>query len=958
MFARDTYRTQERRRYLVLAALVVGGLYLLLSYVSDLWTDYLWFDSVGYVGTFRTNLIAAIAIGVSGFAFVFVFVLANLIVANRLAPRFGLLDLGPDDEVIERFRQWAEPYGRRLWFVIAAVIGLLLGSGLVSRREGVLLFFHSVPFDVADPQFNTDLSFYFFRLPFWQLLVSFATNLVVFTGILVVAVHFLNGGVRVAAGGRPAVRSGVKAHVSVLAALLALIRAASYHLDRYDLLFRRNEGYFGAGFTDVTARLPALNLLVLVAVVAAGLLLWNIRRPGWTLAWVSIGGWILVSIVAGAIYPEIVQRLRVDNDPFVRESTYFQRNIEATRLAYGLDEIEVRAWEPKPDLVPEDIEANSTTFENLRLWDPDVLTRTYQKNQEIRPYYRIDQVDTDRYLVDGKPRQVMIAVRELEDGNPEIPNDWQNQRLIYTHGFGAVANEAAVVAEDGQPDFVIKDVPPVSTVEEMQLTQPRIYFGETYNPARPVIVRTGTRPQEIDFPLAQGSAENEYDGTGGVEISSMARRFSFALRYRDLNLLISPQIRPDSKVLMHRNIRDIVEELAPFLRADADPYPVLTDGRVVWVMDLYTISGRYPYSEPVDGGGADTRRLRRSSGLPGQGGFNYIRNSVKAVVDAFDGSVTFYVIDAEDPVIRAWSAVYPEMFTGTQMPPELMEHVRYPQDLFTIQSEIYRDYHMNDVAEFFRRVDPWQVTQDPSSILRRPSELLWGDQPLNADWTEVKYLTESLPTYLLLRLPGEQAPSYVLSQTFNPAGKINLSSILMADSTAGRYGRLIDLRLGRGSAVEGGGQVGERIDQDDEISAQFTLWRGQGSDVVLGDMLVVPVEESIMYIQPVFLAAESGGLPEFRRVIVVYADRIEWADGLDEALGLVFGSIPTDGAPAGDVEALLQAAATAFDRARTALTQGDLAEYQRLVDEAERLVRQAADLLASTTSATRTIRFG
>ncbi len=561
MFARETYRTQERRRYLVLVAAVVGGLYLLLSYLSDLWTDYLWFDSVGYVDTFRTNLLATIAIGVAGFAVVFLFVLVNLIVANRLAPRFGLLDLGPDEEVIERFRQWAEPYGRRLWMGIALIIGLLLGTGLIARREVILLFFHSVPFDIADAQFGTDLSFYVFRLPFWHLLVSFATNLVLFSGILVVAVHFLNGGVRVGAGGRPAVRSGVKAHVSVLAAVFALVRAASYHLDRYDLLFRRNEGFYGAGFTDIEARLPALNLLVLVAIVAAGLLIWNIRRPGWTLAWVSIGGWILVSIVAGAVYPEVVQRLRVDNDPFAREQPYFERNIEATRLAYDIDGIEVRAWEPSPTLEPADIEANSTTFDNLRLWDPDVLTRTYQKNQEIRPYYRIDQVDTDRYMVDGKPRQVMIAIRELEDGNPDIPTDWQNQRLIYTHGFGAVVNEAAVVGEDGQPEFVIKDVPPVATVVEFELEQPRIYFGETYDPNRPVIVRTGTRPQEIDFPLAQGSAETEYDGEGGVEISSLAHKVAFALRYRDLNLLISPQIRSDSRVLIHRNIRTIVEEL-------------------------------------------------------------------------------------------------------------------------------------------------------------------------------------------------------------------------------------------------------------------------------------------------------------------------------------------------------------------------------------------------------------
>ncbi len=955
MFAREAYRTQERRRGLVVVAALIGGFFLLLSWLSQVWTDYLWFSSVGYVDTFRTNLLATLAVGAAGFVVVFAFVLANLTIAAKLAPRFATLELGPDEEVVERFRQWAEPYGRRLWAIAAAVVGMLLGTGLTARRDTFLLFFQPVSFGINDPQFGTDISFYVFRLPFWQLLVSFGTNVVVFTSVLVVAVHFLNGGARIGAGGRPVVRSGVKAHLSALAAAFALIRAAGYHLDRFELLFQRNNGFFGGGFTDITARLPALNLLVLVAIVAAVLLLWNIRRSGWTLAWVSIGGWVLVSVLAGAIYPEAIQRFRVDNDPFVREQIYIERNIMATRDAYDVDDVEVRPYDPRPNLTAADIEANSTTFENLRLWDPDVLTRTYQKNQEIRPYYRIDQVDTDRYIINGEPRQVMIAIRELEDGNPDIPSDWQNQRLLYTHGFGAVVNEAAVVSA-GQPEFIVKDVPPVVSAEGVTLDQPRIYFGETYDPRRPVIVRTGSRAQEVDFPLSQGSAEYEYQGEGGVVISSWARKAAFALRYRDLNLLISPQIRSDSRVLMHRNIRSIVQELAPFLRPDADPYPVLSGGKVIWVLDLYTISSGYPYSEPIDGGvgpNADTRRMRRLSGLPGGGGFNYIRNSVKATVDAFDGSVRFYIVDQTDPVIQAWAQVYPEMFTTSPLPNGLVEHLRYPQDLFTLQSEIYRDYHMDDVNEFFRRVDPWQVTKDPSSILRRPAELLYGDEETAAG---ARYLSESLPTYLFLRLPGEEEPSYVLSQTFNPAGKINLASVLMADSTPGEaYGRLVDYRLPRGSAVEGGGQVGERIDQDDQISAQFTLWGQQGSDVVLGDMLVLPVEESMVYIQPVFLAAESGGLPEFRRVIVVYGDLIEWGDTLPEALNLVFGTSPVEGEPTDDntVEELLSAAALAFDQARVALGNGNLSEYQRWFEEAERLVDQATELLSSAPQASR-----
>lgn len=946
MFGR--YHSLERRRGPLFYGGVILVAYLVTSWAARLWTDYLWFESVGQTHVWVVRVGMKAAVGAAGFLIVFLFVWVNLMVADRLSPRYGSFDFAVDDEMVERFRRWSEPYGRRLWVGMALILALLLGAGMSAWSDRFLLAANAVSFGVTDPQFGLDLSFFVFALPVWSLLVSFLTNLVIFTGLLVVAVHVLNGSARFAAGGRPAVRSGVKTQLSILAALFMVLRALSYRVDSFELLFNRNQGFYGAGFADITARLPALRLLELVALVASGLLLWNIRRPGWTLAWVSLGGWLAVSLLGLFAYPAVVQRFRVDNDPFARERPFIERNIAFTRAAYDLTDVEVRPWEPQPVLTLDDITAHATTFDNLRLWDPDVLTRTYRKNQEIRPYYRIDQVDTDRYTVEGRPLQTMIAVRELEDDNPDLPNDWQNRRLIYTHGFGAVLNAAAVVAVDGQPEFIVKDIPPVSTLEELTIEQPRVYFGETYDPDRPLVVKTGSRPQEIDFPLAQGSAENEYGGAGGVRISSMLHKAAFALRYRDLNLLISPQVRDDSRMLMHRNIRTIVDQVAPFLAADSDPYPVVVNGRLVWVIDMYTTSGFYPYSEPIDAVGLDTRRMRRASGLPGVGGFNYIRNSVKAVIDAYDGTMRFYIVDPSDPIVGAWARIHPGLFAGEEPPADLRSHFRYPQDLFTLQSEIYRDYHMDKSLEFFQRVDPWQITEDPSTILRRPHEALWGDIPEGGGSAKLTYLPESLPTYLLLRLPGEEDASYALSQSFKPSGKINMASILIADSTDGRYGRLIDYRFGRGSAVEGAGQVGERIEQDSEIGQQFTLWRGQGSDVVLGDMLVLPIDQSIMYVQPVFLAAESGGLPEFRRVIVVYGDQIEWAPSLDEALGLVFGTEVGRTDTASDVEGLLAAAAAAFERAEAALKQGDLAGYQRLVNEAESLITQALDLLAST----------
>ncbi|HSJ82791.1 MAG TPA: UPF0182 family protein [Acidimicrobiia bacterium] len=966
MFTRvpSDYRS-DRRRPVTLILIVVATVYLVLTALGTLWTDYLWLQSIGFEEVWRRRWGLSIILGAAGIALAFIVLWVSLRLVDRMSPRWAPFDLTEEEELIERFREWVEPRIRQVRFWLTGGLAVLLGLTVASWRDDVFLFLNAQDFGEVDPIFGLDIGFFIFQLPLLGTVTDWVFNLLVLATVVIVIGHYFNGGVRFN-GRRLSVSRAAKTHISVMLALIALVRAVIYRLDMYELLLsnRASEQFSGPGFTDITARLPAYRLLILVAVMAAILFIVNIFRPGWSLALVAVGSWLVVAIAAAAIYPAIIQRLQVTPQPLERERPYIEHSLQFTRAAWGLDQVEVRGFAASDDLEAEGIEANRLTIDNLRIWDPSVLPRTYQNFQELRNYYTLSIVDTDRYMDEGTPTQVMLAVRELEEVN--LPReDWLNQRLLYTHGFGAVVNRATVVADDGQPQFLLRDVPPQASVESLELDEPRVYFGETYQEGRPVIVKTGEGPQEVDFPLAdEGTAYNEYAGDAGVTLDSIWKRIAFAFRYRDLNLLISGEIRPDSRVLVERNVGHIVENVAPFLEIDTDPYPVIEDGRIFWMLDLYTTSSWYPYSQPLDLDAIG--RLARSSEL--RGGINYMRNSVKAVVDAHDGHVTFYLVDPEDPVARAWSEAYPGLFAPfSEMPEGLVEHLRYPQDLFRVQGELYLEYHVTDPNELFSGNDAWSLPADPATINRDPAspgaELLFGDSrdPATA---QLRYRAEILPYYLLTKLPGEDDLSYLLLQPFTPGNRRNMSSFLVADSTPGRYGRLIDFRMPQGELVDGTEQVGQRIDQDAEISEQFTLWSNQGSRVIKGDLLVVPIEDSIVYVMPIFLEAQGGGIPEFRRVIVVYGDKVEWAQTLDATLELVFGEgtgaaedpdepdQPLEPTPGGETVAeLLEQAAAAFAQADQALTDGDLSEYQRWIDEAERLIEEAQDVIAGSVEA-------
>lgn len=954
MFTRvpSDYVPGRRRPWAVLVALLVG-VYLLVTAAGTLWTDLLWFDSVGYRDVWLRTWGLAILLGAVGITIAFLVIWGAFKLVDRFTPRWAPFDLTEEEELVERFREWVEPRVRQVRLVIAGGLGVIMGLTVATWRDRVFLFMNSQVFGSTDPIFDMDIGFYVFRLPLWEMMVDWVFNLFVLAAVVVAVTLYLNGAIRFD-GRRVSATRGAKIYLSSLLALIALIRAVAYRIDMLEMLYSsRADEFFGPGFTDINARLPALRLLLIVAIIAAALFVVNIFRRGWTLAAVSVGSWIAVAILAGTIYPAFIQRFSVLPDQLDKEREFIANNMEATKAAYMLDEIEVRGFDAADDLGAADLAANRRTIDNLRIWNTSVLPKTYQNFQELEPYYALSKVDTDRYVTDGEPNQVMIAVRELEEQN--LPaTDWQNERLFYTHGFGAVVNQANVVQSDGQPVFLLKDVPPVASLPSLELDEPRVYFGETYAEGRPVIVRTGSAPQEIDIPLEDRTGFNEYTGTAGVVLDNIFKRVAFAFRYRDLNLLISNQIRSDSRVLVERNVMKMVEQIVPFLAADADPYPVVVNGRIRWVLDLYTTTTFYPYSERINA--AANRRLALNSGLDSE--INYLRNSVKAVVDANDGDLVFYMVDPDDPIVRSWAETHPGLFRDrSEMPAELEDHLRYPQDLFRVQSQLYLEYHVTQEAQLFSGTDAWSFPGDPSDITREGTDQLRGEFFAGV----TPYVPEILPYYLLTELPGEDELSYLLLQPFNPLTKRNMVAFLVADSTPGTYGRLIDFRMPQGKLVDGAEQAGQRIEQDADIAQQLSLWRGGGSDVTKGDMLVVPIENALVYFQPIFLEEEGGSFPEFRRVAVVYSDKVEWADTLDGALEKVFGIgdgeeepvEPSDGLAT--VEELIAEAEAAFANADTALRAGDLAGYQRWVEEAQRILGEIADILEAEPNASKLV---
>jgi uncharacterized membrane protein (UPF0182 family) len=931
---------QRNRAWLIGAVVVVFLVITSLRGTAGFYTTYLWFGEVHLTSVWRTMLGVKLLLAAAFTVLFFAGMWASLAIADRLAPRFR--PAGSDDELVARYRETVGPHAGKVRVVVAALFALLAGTGAASQWNNWLLFRNSVSFGTPDAQFHKDISFFAFKLPFLSFLVSWGFTAVLVISVVTLAAHYLNGGIRLQAPGQR-VTPNVKAHLSVLLGALALVKTAGYYLQRYELAFSHRGVVDGPTYTDVHAQLPALTLLLVISLVAFGLFVYNIWRQGWVLPIIAVGLWAFIAIIVGTVYPSFIQRFRVQPAENAKERPYIARNIRATQTSFGLEAIKPQPFSYTSNVTVNDLNDNAETIRNVRLWDPTLpeVKTTFQRLQEIRGYYAFPDIDVDRYNVSGSLLQTTILARELNPGG--LPaNSFVNKRLQYTHGFGAVVSPANAVTADGKPQFIVKDVPPTSDTPELKIDQPRLYFGETTNGYAIV----DSKQPELDYQTQTGqSVTSNYKGTGGVPMGSVLRRAAFALRFGDINPLISGLVTPKSRIMYIRDIGSRVRQVAPFLRYDADPYPVVVQGRIVWVQDAYTVSSRFPYAQR-----ANTDQLPAKSGLNAE--FNYVRNSVKVVIDAYNGSMTFYVMDEKDPIVNVYRKAFPKLFTpGSQMPTALRDHLRYPEDMFRVQTNMYGRYHISNPDDFYNSADAWDVSQDPGS--GDPSRALRTITQVNQTGVAVSTRTARMdPTYMLLRLPNEQNLSFLILRPFVFASKgdkqQNLAAFVTAKSGPGAdYGKLQAFVMPRELQVDGPALVNSRVNADPTISKEISLLGGTGSQVRLGNVLVLPVNKSLLYIRPLYVQASQNPVPELRKVIVVSGDKVAMGDTLQEALTTAFGGAPptleapkngttptspTTPAPTNaSVAQLLADAQAAYDAAQIALKNGDLGEYQRQV---------------------------
>ena len=868
--------------------------------IVGFYTDWLWFHEVQFTSVFVTVLETQVLLGVVTGAAFFLILYGNVILAWRLASRQVLMAV--DDTAGLPSPEVLDPYLRRLAFPLSVMIALFVGWLGTDRWELVLKALNPTPFGVRDPLFDQEVAFYVFRLPLWNSLYHWLMGSLIVSGLAAAAVHFSTRGIQISPTG-VSISRRAGGHLLVLAALLLFLKAVGYRLAMFDLLFSQRGVVFGAGYADVHAQLPVLKALMVLTGLVAVLCVVTIRLWNWRpLLW-SLAALVGVAILGGGAYPALLQRYRVSPNEIDKEKPYIDFNIRYTRLAYGLDNIEEREFPAEETLTLQDLRRNEATIKNIRLWDTRPLLATYSQLQEIRTYYKFTDIDIDRYRINGEYRQVTLSPRELS--SKDLPSRiWINERLTYTHGYGAVVGPVNRVTREGLPEFWIKNIPPGASTD-LSISRPELYFSEL----APEYVFVKTRAKEFNYPAGDQNVYTTYEGQGGIPLQSFWRKLLFAAHLGDIKLLMSNDLTTASRVLLYRNIRERVQRIAPFFRYDDDPYMVISAaGRIVWLLDGYTLSDWFPYSTATRGLG------------------NYVRNAVKVTVDAYDGTVRFYIADPADPLIRTIARIFPGLLLPLDaMPADLRVHIRYPEGLFRIQAAMYAVYHMRDTQVFYNKEDLWSIPIGHESGPNLP-------------------MLPMEPYYLILRLPGEPKEEFVLLIPFNPSKKDNLSAWLAARSDPPHYGKLIVYNFPKQKLIYGPRQIEARIDQDPFISQQLTLWNQRGSQVIRGNLLVIPIERSLVYVEPLYIAAEKGQLPELKRVIVGFGDRIAMEETLEGAMARVFGGpvvragvevAPTPPVAAeGSAKTLLDAAASALTRANE--------ELRRLSDLLRQLREESA----------------
>ncbi len=937
--------------------LVVAGCVLVLVWVvgtlARLYTDLLWFQEVGKTRVFWVVLEARVVLALVAGGGTGAFAAVNLWAAERLARRAreqGTGWLGPPD----RWQVTLAPHLRRLEAGAVAVLALGAGLHAAGRWQAVLLWRNRVPFGDADAQFHRDIGFYVFTLPLQRLVFGWLLFTLVAGLAAAGAAYYLLGRIRPRLAGRR-VAPEARAHLSVLLGVVLFLKAWGYRLDQLSLVFSPRGVVTGASYTDVHAQLPALRLMVLLAPVCALLVIAAARSQRFLLAASGLVLFGLSSILVGGVYPSFVQRFQVAPQELQRELPYIQRNIDATRKAFALDRVGTTEFTAAERLPAATLRANQVTVGNIRLWEASVLKIGIQNLQAIGQYYEFSDVDVDRYPIGGTPRQVMIAAREVDPRNLDSSaQTWQNLHLAYTHGYGAVAAQVNTAEATGRPAFVVSgfDQPGAA----IPIRQPRIYFGEP-PPDTPAWMAAATRQPEVDAPAPGGEPQVSfrYDGRGGVPLGGPLRRVAFAVRFRDVNLLISSNLTPGSRMVFYRDIRDRVEKAAPFLQWDGDPYVAVVGGRIVFIRDGYTITDAYPYAERIQMEVAARRDALGDRGVHGRA--NYIRNSVKAVVDAYDGTVTLYAFDETDPLLRAWRRAFPGLFAARPaIPPDLQAHLRYPEDLFSIQADRYASYHIVVAKDFYSKQDFWALPEDRSGQIRQS---LGAAEPLKVG---DERRARMRPYYLLARLPGETREHFVLVVPFTPNNKQNMVAYMAARSDPDGYGTVTLFNLPRSRTVFGPTQVNAQILADPEVAKELTLFNQQGSTVTLGNLLTVPIGDSLLNVQPVFIQASQGAIPELRRVAAFLNNQLGWTATLDGSIAQVLGGAPTPpGAGTGPppppaarsvLAQILEQQAKAFREAQEALDRKDLGAYQRAIDRLGELIRQAQQTAGTAPTST------
>lgn len=917
--------TQARRRLAVGIIAVVLFLMLAGGIIVDLYTEYLWFvHDVNYPQIFgrilvlRWLLFGAVAVGF------FAFALVNLAIANRVAGSSEPLELSLRAGRIVRITRAVRRGTYYLLILGASVFALFVGLSASAYWHELMLFQNAQTFGVKDPLFGQDVGFYVFRLPF----LSFLAGLLVFTTLLAlvgIGVFYYFNRALGWLGGMPTFLPAVKPHMLALAALFLLSFAWYLWLARYDLVFAEHDQFFGAGYTDVHARLPILNLTVMGFVAGAVLCVVSLRRGAGVL--LPIGWFTLVLLFwigSMMIVPSLLQRFVVIPNQLERETEYIERHLEFTRRAYNLDQIEMRVMDVRDNLTAADLRNAQGTLENLRLWDFRPLRQVYNGLQALKPYYAFVDIDVDRYAVNGTLRQVLLSVRELNlEGLPPTAKRWQNLHLLYTHGYGLVMNPVNEATAEGQPRFWIRDLPP-QTPDFIKLTNPAIYFGENLD--RYAIVRSNLK--ELDYPRLSGVGGEEdvyttYAGDGGVPIGGWLARLMFAIRLSDQNILLTRDLNAESRLLFRRNIRERLEAMLPFIRWDEDAYPVIFNGEIVWIYDGYTTTRNYPYSRPFFSRDRITRE------------FNYLRNSVKATIHAYTGEVNFYIADETDPLIRAYARAYPNVFKPlSAMPEGLRNHIRYPIDLFVVQAQLLELYHTTDARVFFNKADVWAIARE---ILQN---------------NETEPMT---PYYVIMQPPGEAQPRYMLTLPFTPQQRKNLVAWLVAHCDPQRYGKLVLYQFPKHKTVYGPEQIEARINQNPEITQQLNLWNQQGSQVFRGNLLVIPVGQALLYFKPIYLQARTeGAIPELKKVVLASGDRVVMTDTVEQGLQLLLaergdrlptrfatdGAAPAETAAPADLRSLARQANQVYRQAQQALRNGDWATYGALMKRLETLLQQ------------------